>query len=200
MSHTTISQRELQLYPLFINQEEADRLFLTLVQQLNWRQDQIKMFGKCVNIPRLQCFQGDPGIKYHYSGLSLKSAPWHPLIKTIKQRIEVLSGHRFNSVLINYYRNGQDSMGWHSDDEPELGKNPVIASLSLGQQRRFLFRHRFDKTISPQEYLLNSGSLLIMAGQLQHNWQHSVPKTRRPSEGRINLTFRWTYTTDTEME
>ncbi|MBQ0756958.1 MAG: alpha-ketoglutarate-dependent dioxygenase AlkB [Amphritea sp.] len=197
---TTLPQGELYLEPHFISHEDADRLYRTLKQQLSWRQDQIKIFGKAVNIPRLQCFQGDPGISYRYSGLNLISDPWHPAIKRLKQQIETLSKSRFNTVLINQYRNGQDSMGWHSDDEPELGKNPVIASLSLGQSRRFLLRHRFDKKISQQELLLNSGSLLIMSGQLQHYWHHSVPKTSRPSEGRINLTFRLTYTADTEME
>lgn len=200
MRTTTLPQGELFLDPHFLSHEEAEQLYLTLEQQLNWRQDQIKLFGKTVNIPRLQCFQGDPGISYRYSGLNLMSAPWHPVIKSLKQQIETLSKHRFNSVLINQYRNGQDSMGWHSDDEPELGENPVIASLSIGQPRRFLLRHRFDKKISQQELLLNSGSLLIMSGQLQHYWHHSVPKTSRPSEGRINLTFRLTYTADTEME
>lgn len=200
MKATTIPQGELYLDRHFLSQEKADQLFVTLTQELNWRQDQIAMFGKRVNIPRLQCFQGEPEIHYRYSGLSLISEPWHPIINKIKQQIEALSEHRFNSVLINQYRNGQDSMGWHSDDEAELGENPVIASLSIGQSRRFLLRHRFDKNISQQELLLNSGSLLIMSGQIQHYWHHSVPKTSRPSEGRINLTFRLTHTADTEME
>jgi alkylated DNA repair dioxygenase AlkB len=200
MTEIPIPQGELTLDPGFIAENEARTLFDSLEQQLNWQQARIRMFGRMVNIPRLQCFQGDPGILYRYSGLSLQTEPWHPLIHALKQRVETAAKHSFNSVLINYYRGGQDSMGWHSDDEPELGSNPVIASLSLGQSRRFLLRHRFDKSISQQELLLNSGSLLIMAGQLQHFWHHSVPKTSKQLEGRINLTFRHTFTTDTQME
>ncbi len=200
MTGIPIPQGELRLEPEFISAAEAAQLFQALDTELNWHQAEIRMFGRMVKIPRLQCFQGEPGIHYRYSGLSLQTDPWHPLIQAVKQRVEMVSGHSFNSVLINYYRDGKDSMGWHSDDEPELGRNPVIASLSLGQARRFLLRHRVNKTIPQQELLLNSGSLLIMAGQLQHYWHHSVPKTSRPQEGRINLTFRHTFTTDTQME
>ncbi|RTE65983.1 alpha-ketoglutarate-dependent dioxygenase AlkB [Amphritea opalescens] len=195
-----ISQGELSLEPHFIDPPAAQRLYQTLLDELCWQQPQIRMFGRQVSIPRLQCFQGDPGIHYRYSGLALQTEPWHPLINNLRRRIEALSQQSFNTVLINYYRNGQDSMGWHSDDEPELGKNPVIASLSLGQSRRFLLRHRYDNSIARQEHLLNSGSLLIMSGQLQHYWHHSVPKTSRPLEGRINLTFRHTLNPDIQME
>lgn len=200
MTEILIPQGILQLEPDFIAADEANSLFHALEQQLNWQQAEIRMFGRMVSIPRLQCFQGEPDISYRYSGLSLQTSPWHPLIHTLKQRVELIAQHTFNTVLINYYRDGKDSMGWHSDDESELGINPVIASLNLGQTRRFLLRHRFDKTIPQREILLNSGSLLIMAGQLQHYWHHSVPKTSRQLEGRINLTFRHTFTTDTKME
>ena len=200
MKELQIPQGTLLLEPDFIADNEANNLFQSLQQQLNWQQAEIRMFGRMVRIPRLQCFQGEPGISYRYSGLTLKTEPWHPLIHALKQRVESVAEHTFNTVLINYYRDGKDSMGWHSDDEPELGSNPVIASLNLGQARRFLLRHRFDKAIPQRELLLNSGSLLIMAGQLQHYWHHSVPKTNRPLEGRINLTFRHTFTTDTQME
>ncbi|WP_299198738.1 alpha-ketoglutarate-dependent dioxygenase AlkB [uncultured Amphritea sp.] len=197
MTKIVIPQGELQLAPHFIPEEQTASLYQTLEQTLNWHQAEIRMFGRMVSIPRLQCFQGEPGIRYRYSGLTLQTEPWHPLIQQLKRRVESLANQHFNTVLINYYRDGKDSMGWHSDDEPELGRNPVIASLSLGQPRRFLLRHRVDKAIPQQELLLNSGSLLIMAGQLQHYWHHSVPKTSRPLEGRINLTFRHTLTTDT---
>jgi len=196
MTSIPIPQGELLLTPDFIPADKASQLFQTLQTALNWHQAEIRMFGRMVSIPRLQCFQGEPGIRYRYSGLTLQTEPWHPLIQQLKLRVESIANQSFNSVLINYYRDGKDSMGWHSDDEPELGKNPVIASISLGQPRRFLLRHRSDKTIPQQELLLNSGSLLIMAGQLQHNWHHSVPKTSRPLEGRINLTFRHTFTHD----
>ena len=194
MTRLEIADGELWLDPAFICAGLADAFYNQLQHQLAWRHDQITLFGRQVYIPRLQCFQGDPGISYCYSGLTLDTETWHPAVLDIKQKIEALCGHSFNSVLINYYRQGQDSMGWHSDDEPELGRNPVIASVSLGQPRRFLLRHRFDKAIPQQELLLNNGSLLIMAGKLQHYWQHSVPKTKRPMAGRINLTFRQTET------
>ena len=113
------------------------------------------------------------------------------VLQSIKNKIEKVSGSKFNSVLLNYYRDGKDSMGWHSDDEPELGKNPVIASLSFGQKRVFHLRHRFDKEIPKVKLNLDHGSLLIMAGETQHFWQHQIPKTARKIEGRINLTFRW---------
>lgn len=176
----------------FLNPSDADQLYQQLSEQLPWRQDSIHLFGRWVKIPRLQVFQGDPGILYRYSGLTLETDDWHPTIDRIRQQIETASGHQFNSVLVNLYRDGQDSMGWHSDDEPELGQNPVIASLTLGQPRRFLLRHKSKKPIPQQELLLGHGSLLIMADQLQHHWQHSVPKTRRTMQGRINLTFRLT--------
>ncbi|MDO6564104.1 alpha-ketoglutarate-dependent dioxygenase AlkB [Amphritea sp. 1_MG-2023] len=200
MSRVLLPQGELILEPDFIDSQSAQQLYQTLVNELHWQQPNIRMFGKQVSIPRLQCFQGEPGIRYRYSGLTLQTEPWHPCINEIRQRIEAFSQQPFNSVLINYYRNGQDSMGWHSDDEAELGTNPVIASVSLGQVRRFLLRHRYDNTITRQEHLLNNGSLLIMASQLQHYWHHSVPKTNRPLEGRINLTFRHTLNPDMQME
>ncbi|WP_432470645.1 alpha-ketoglutarate-dependent dioxygenase AlkB family protein [Amphritea sp. HPY] len=187
-----ISDGELILIPDFLPEQESDSLYQQLQQEIHWRQDDIFLFGRQVKIPRMQAFQGEPGIQYRYSGLSMKTEPWHPRVLAIKQRLENLSGSHFNSVLLNYYRNGRDSMGWHSDDEPELGSNPVIASLSLGDTRRFLLRHRYDKSIPQQELLLNNGSVLIMAGKLQHNWQHSVPKTAKAMQGRINLTFRLT--------
>ena len=198
MKQLPITQGELLYDPEFLLPTDAEQLYNTLEQQLNWRQDSIRMFGRIVKIPRLQCFQGEPGISYLYSGLTLYTTPWHPAIEQLKLQIETISGFKFNSVLINFYRDGKDSMGWHSDDEPELGPEPVIASISLGQPRRFLLRHRSDKSIPPQELLLNSGSLLIMAGQLQHYWHHSVPKTSRQMAGRINLTFRQTQ--QSEME
>lgn len=183
----------LTLDQQFLNTDQADTLYQQLSQELNWRQDSIRMFGRIVTIPRLQVFQGEPGIRYRYSGLTLETESWHPAINALRQEIEQVCGYRFNSVLINFYRNGQDGMGWHSDDEPELGPNPTIASVTLGQPRRFLLRHKSDKAIPQQELLPEHGSLLIMANQLQHHWQHSIPKTKRIMQGRINLTFRLTH-------
>nr|WP_207758371.1 alpha-ketoglutarate-dependent dioxygenase AlkB [Aliamphritea spongicola] len=176
----------------FIQPAEQQALFSLLEQQLSWQQDQLKLFGRMVSIPRLQSFLGDAGIEYTYSNLLMKARPWLPELLSLKAQTETASQCSFNTVLANLYRDGQDSMGWHSDDEPELRRNPTIASVSLGQERRFLLRPKGSKKASI-EIPLTGGSLLIMSGQLQHYWQHSVPKTARKIGPRINLTFRHTY-------
>lgn len=173
----------------FLSSSEADNLLHTLTEDVNWRQDRIRLFGKEHLIPRLQCFQGDPGISYLYSSLKLDAEFWHPLLDQLKNNLVEPCGTTFNAVLLNLYRNGQDSMGWHSDDEPELGQNPTIASISLGEERRFLLRRKDNHKIK-REIVLEHGSLLVMRGTLQHFWQHSVPRTQKPREPRINLTFR----------
>ena len=147
------------------------------------------MFGKPVLIPRLSAWYGNEGASYTYSGLTLQPNAWTDELLSIKQKIETISGATFNSVLLNFYRHGQDSMGWHADDEPELGKMPTIASLSLGAERRFLLRAK-NNHHQKHEIPLNNGSLLVMSGNTQHYWQHAIPKTRLPTKPRINLTFR----------
>jgi len=179
----------LQLWPDFLSLETADRFLNALMDEIPWRQDEITLFGRTHNIPRLQAFQGDAGIQYRYSRLTLDADPWSSTISSIKQALEEHSQQRFNAVLLNLYRNGNDSMGWHSDDEPELGPNPVIASVSLGNSRRFILRRK-DNHTEKLELQLTHGSLLVMSGALQHHWQHSVPRTRTACEPRINLTFR----------
>lgn len=174
----------------FLSSAEADNLLHTLTEEVNWRQDRIHLFGKEHPIPRLQSFQGDPGISYLYSNLKLDAESWHPALKQLKNDLVEPCGTMFNAVLLNLYRNGQDSMGWHSDDELELGQNPIIASISLGEERRFLLRRKDDHSIK-REIVLEHGSLLVMRGTLQHFWQHSVPRTQKPREPRINLTFRY---------
>lgn len=173
----------------FLSVTEADNLLRTLTEEVNWRQDRIRLFGKEHPIPRLQSFQGEPGISYLYSNLKLEAEPWHPALDRLKNSLIEPCGTTFNAVLLNLYRNGHDSMGWHSDDEPELGQNPTIASISLGEERRFLLRRKDDHNIK-REIVLEHGSLLVMRGTLQHFWQHSVPRTQKPREPRINLTFR----------
>lgn len=148
------------------------------------------MFGRQVAIPRLQAWYGDPNCTYRYSGLQLNPLPWTPDLLQLKARVEKLCQHTFNSVLLNLYRTGSDSNGWHSDDEKELGEQPVIASLSLGETRRFRLRHKYDKDIAPINLNLSSGSLLCMSGHSQSCWQHCIPKTARTVGPRINLTFR----------
>ncbi|PIQ22289.1 MAG: alpha-ketoglutarate-dependent dioxygenase AlkB [Cytophagales bacterium CG18_big_fil_WC_8_21_14_2_50_42_9] len=148
------------------------------------------MFGKQIWLPRLTAWYGDPGKTYQYSGIQNEPLPWIPALLEIKQAVETLAGVPFNSVLLNYYRHGQDSMGWHADDEPKLGTNPVIASVSFGQTRRFNFRHRTIKALPKKSVLLTHGSLLLMQGSTQHFWQHQLPKTKAISAPRLNLTFR----------
>ncbi|GAL16843.1 alkylated DNA repair protein AlkB [Vibrio maritimus] len=172
--------------PNYFTSDQASDYHQQLQEQLAWRQDTIVMFGKKVAIPRLQAWYGDAS--YTYSNLKLEPLPWNPLLNSLKAHCEKVAGSQFNSVLANLYRDGQDSNGWHSDDEKELGINPVIASMSFGAERRFLLRHKM--TGEKVEFNLTSGSLLIMAGETQHHWQHTIPKTKRFVEPRINLTFR----------
>jgi alkylated DNA repair dioxygenase AlkB len=174
----------------FLTRAESDACFSDLLDLVEWEQHLIRIRGREIASPRLSAWYGDPGAHYRYSGLSLAPRPWVPLIVGLKTRIEAVCDAVFNSVLLNLYRDGADSMGWHSDDEPELGERPVIASLSLGGVRRFRLRHRLRKDLEPVVIELESGSLLIMRGDTQRFWKHQVPKTRRAVEPRINLTFR----------
>ena len=168
---------------------EHDSLFQALYTETPWQQQVITLYGRAVTSPRLSAWYGDPGAVYRYSGLRLEPLPWTPVLLQIKQRITELATTPFNSVLLNLYRDGQDSMGWHSDAEPELGRNPVIASVSLGAVRQFMLRHKKRK--EPSIALeLGPGSVLVMAGALQHHWRHALPKTRQLVGPRINLTFR----------
>jgi alkylated DNA repair dioxygenase AlkB len=174
----------------FLTRAESDACFSELLDLVEWEQHLIRIRGREVASPRLSAWYGDPNAHYRYSGLSLESRPWLPPLLELKKRVEAACDARFNSVLLNLYRDGADSMGWHSDDEPELGERPVIASLSLGATRRFRLRHRRRKDLEPVAIDLESGSLLIMQGDTQQFWKHQIPKTKRTVEPRINLTFR----------
>ncbi|WP_067515497.1 alpha-ketoglutarate-dependent dioxygenase AlkB family protein [Endozoicomonas ascidiicola] len=185
-----LEDAEILLWSQIVSEFDADQLYHDLYASLPWQQDTISLYGKTHNVPRLQVWMGDPGRHYQYSGIHLESTPWHSAVQQIRRHIEKLSHHRFNSVLINLYRDGQDSNGWHSDDETELGENPVIASFSLGATRRFRLRHKRRKDLRPYSIDLSSGSLLIMAGNTQHCWHHCLTKTNREVKPRINLTFR----------
>jgi alkylated DNA repair dioxygenase AlkB len=171
----------------FASVESAD-LFAALQRETPWRQHVITLYGRSIASPRLSAWYGDPGAVYSYSGLRLEPEPWTPTLRIVRERVEALAMARFNSVLLNLYRDGQDSMGWHSDDEPELGRNPVIASVSLGAARRFLLQHKKQRL--RVELLLEDGDVLVLGGATQHHWRHHVPKTRQPVGSRINLTFR----------
>jgi alkylated DNA repair dioxygenase AlkB len=156
---------------------------------LPWRADRIRIAGQWRDIPRLQAWFGDPGCDYRYSGVTLAPHPWTPALTHLREDLQRLAGQPFNSVLANLYRGNADSMGWHADDEPELGRDPVIASLSFGSARRFRLR-RNDNHRQVFELELGHGDLLVMEGALQHHWQHSIPKERLACGERINLTFR----------
>jgi len=180
---------EARLWPAAFDRAEAQRAFDDLRLAIAWHQEEILIFGERRPVPRLVAWHGDPGARYTYSGTVHEPLPWTPVLERIRDRVHRLTGAHFNSVLLNLYRDGRDGMGWHSDDEPELGPDPVIASVSLGDSRRFCLRHRRRKD-RKLDLSLGHGSLLLMAGTTQHHWVHAVPKTSRPVGERINLTFR----------
>jgi alkylated DNA repair dioxygenase AlkB len=173
----------------FLPADRADSLLKVLLNQVSWQQSQIRLYGRTVAEPRLSCWMGDSEAVYRYSGTVFTPKPWIEPVTQLKRAVEVRSGQHFNSVLLNYYRNGGDAMGWHSDDEPELGPRPVIASVSLGGARRFLLR---EKRKGARSFGLNlaHGSLLVMHGDLQRRFQHALPRTLKSVDARINLTFR----------
>jgi alkylated DNA repair dioxygenase AlkB len=175
--------------PGFFTPKESSDLFKRLNEVISWRQDTIYMYGKVLNTPRLTAWYGDADRRYTFSGKTFEPLPWIPELLMIKQRIERAVKLKFNSVLLNNYRNGNDSVAWHSDNELELGINPVIASVSFGQVRRFDVRHKQDHKLK-HSVELGDGSLLVMKGDLQHQWQHQVPKSSKALKERINLTFR----------
>lgn len=181
---------ELIYYPEYFGTEEANQYYNELLLQTNWQQDDIKVFGKTYQQPRLTALYGDSGKPYSYSNITMYPKIFTPLLEKIKTKIQQVSEHSFNTVLLNLYRDGKDSNGWHADNEKELGKNPVIASVSFGETRPFHFKHRTIKTES-HKLNLTHGSLLIMKGEMQHYWLHQIAKTKKPIAPRINLTFRY---------
>ncbi len=176
--------------PGWLPPDEAEAFAVRLQGEVSWSVHRIRMFGRWVDSPRLSCWMGDPEARYRYSGALFEPEPWHPAITALLPRLESACGARFNSVLLNRYRDGGDSMGWHSDDEPELGAEPVIASLSLGAERRFLLRMKADHG-TKAEFRLRHGDLVVMRGDCQRMAQHALPKMARVAAERINLTFRW---------
>lgn len=188
-THNILSEDgEVFYYPGFFNADESNLFFEKLEKEVSWNQTPIVIFGKPVLQPRLTAWFGDPEKTYRYSGVTMQPQPWTETLLAIKNKINSTFGLDFNSALLNFYRHGQDSMGWHRDNEKELGSNPVIASLSFGEVREFKFRH-ISKDLK-SSVLLENGSLLLMAGQTQHHWQHSISKTKKEIGPRINLTFR----------
>lgn len=177
----------LRYWEWALGESSAGDIMRRLLDETDWERRNIVMFGREVPQPRLNSWYGD--VTYSYSGIKMTPRPWTPLLSDLRSRCEHLSGSRFNSVLINLYRNGSDSMGWHADDERELGSEPAIASVSLGAVRKFRMRHRETREIVEIEPA--SGSLILMSGLSQACWMHEVPKSKKATEARINLTFRW---------
>ena len=181
---------DLRVLPALYRKPDTEALMQRLLDETPWQQETITLWGKRHLQPRLSAWHGDAGAGYSYSGVVLAPHPWTTTLLRIKADVEAVTGSRFNSVLLNLYRDENDSVGWHSDDEPELGRCPVIASLSLGESRTFRLRHKSRKDMKPLLLDLTDGSLLLMAGATQHYWQHAVMKERQPRGPRINLTFR----------
>ena len=180
---------EIIYYPKFFDKEQSDLIYTELLQDIAWQQDNITIFGKTHPQPRLTALYGNEGKPYSYSNIKMQPHPWNSLLQKIKYYIEETTGCQFTTVLLNQYRDGKDSNGWHADNEKELGINPIIASLSFGSERVFQLKHN---TIADakKSVVLEHGSLLLMKGSTQHFWKHQIPKTVKPIGTRINLTFR----------
>jgi len=185
---------ELHYRPQFFPKPTADRLLQELMEKIEWTQNKIRFYGKESLVPRLEAWYGDPGKSYAYSGIQMNPKPWTKELVEIKEAIEKEASVPFNSVLINYYRDGKDRVAWHSDDEKELGQNPIIGSVSLGAERKFKLRHKkYKENGLKTEIMLQHGSFLLMKGPTQHHWMHEIPRTAKPIGPRINLTFRIIY-------
>jgi alkylated DNA repair dioxygenase AlkB len=184
-----IPDADIVYYPNFFKNDRADELFEKLRKEIPWQQDNIKVYGKTHPQPRLTALFGNEGKSYSYSNIVMQPHHWNPLLVFIKNEIEEICQENFTTVLLNYYRDGKDSNGWHADNEKELGRDPVIASVSFGAERYFQLQHN---TIKEQKLKikLEHGSLLIMKGSTQHFWKHQIPKTNVAIGPRINGTFR----------
>lgn len=180
---------EVYLYRGFYARPEADRLLAVLLKEIPWQVDHVNISGKLIQVPRLISWHGD--VSYKYSGVDHEPNPWTDTLLNIKKRLDLELDTQFNSVLLNWYRTGQDSIGMHSDDEPELGKNPTIASVSLGSERVFKLQHKTKN--AKLDLPLRHGDLVVMAGSLQDHWKHGIPKEKNMVDSRVNLTFRMTH-------
>ena len=180
---------DCELVESFIAPNEAEFALNELREHANWRDDLITIFGKTHLVPRRTALYGDPGTSYSYSRIHMEALPWTPLLESLRERVATAAGSRFNTVLLNLYRDGSDSNGWHADDEPELGPEPVIASVSLGATRTMQFKRRDNGQRFSLD--LRGGSLLVMSGDSQRDWLHCIPKRQRFTAPRINLTYRF---------
>ena len=180
---------EIEYYPNFFESDKANELFEKLKSEVPWQQDDITVYGKSHPQPRLTALYGNQGKPYGYANIIMQPHAWTPLIMFIKNEVETICNQNFTTVLLNKYRDGKDSNGWHSDNEKELGRDPIIASISFGAERNFQLKHN---KIESQKLAINleHGSLLLMQGSTQHHWKHQIPKTKKIISERINLTFR----------
>ncbi len=190
-----LADADVRYTPAFVAADVADALLHELLETTAWQQLQVRLFGRQLAQPRLSAWVGDAGVRYRYSGLELQAQGWTPTLFALRSRIEQHCSRRFNSVLLNCYRDGQDSIGMHSDDEPELGTAPVIVALSLGAERQLVLQHRSrgDERRQRLTLPLAHGSLLDMRGDTQAHWCHGMPRTRRVLGPRVSLTFRFVY-------
>lgn len=186
----TLRDGEVWYMPNFMPADKAMFYYKTLMENINWRQEEIKMYGKVYPVPRKTAWYGYEGFNYKYSGILCNPEPWTKELLDIKKVIEhFVPNHDFNSVLLNLYRNGNDKVSWHADNESGLGENPTIASVSIGATRRFDLKHK-DYPDEKLQIELTSGSLVVMTGSLQHHWLHQIPVQKKIKEPRINLTYR----------
>ena len=180
---------EMAVHESAFSLTEADHHMATLLREIDWQQEEIRMFGKTMPIPRLTAWYGDNGLSYTYSGIEMHPTGWADCLAPLRERVEELAGCNFNSVLLNLYRSGEDGVSWHADDEADLGTDPTIGSISLGAARKFQFR-RINDPAERRELMLHSGDVIVMSGPTQRFWHHQIPKTSKPVDQRINLTFR----------
>jgi len=188
--HLSLPDADVRIARGFLARDAGEACFTALRGSVDWRRDRVRVFGRSHPLPRLHQWYGDPGTDYRWSGLCMRPQRWTDVLARVRDQVGAATGCRFNSVLVNLYRDGDDGMGWHADNEPEFGAEPVIASVSLGAERDFTLRRR-DRRGRTEVLPLPHGSLLIMAGPTQRHWQHALPKRRRVREPRINLTFRY---------
>jgi alkylated DNA repair dioxygenase AlkB len=180
---------DIVYFPDFYSIKDSHKIFKNLRTEIPWQQDDITVFGKKYQQPRLTSLFGNAGKPYSYSNITMQPHQWTAELLAIKNKVELACKAEFSTVLLNLYRDGKDSNGWHADDEKELGKNPIIASLSFGAERFFYLKHKYDPSLK-HKLLLQNGSLLLMQGETQHFWKHQIAKTAKPIQPRINLTFR----------
>jgi len=181
---------KIKYYENYFNLDESDSYISKLRNDIQWKSETATIWGKKVVMKRKIAWHGDEGKSYTYSGLTVHPNKWNDTLLSIKEKIEIVSPSKFNSVLLNDYSSGEVGMGWHSDNEKELGRNPIIGSVSFGVERDFFLRHKTNKGLDKITINLKSGSLLLMFGNTQHHWDHSIPKRMKVKDQRINLTFR----------